>query len=58
MEPSSAKSLSANGYIFAAQHVALSDSQWSLWRWSILRGAGFPVSEALRLAVWKRVMGR
>ncbi|MBA3823776.1 MAG: lantibiotic dehydratase [Ktedonobacterales bacterium] len=37
-------------FVFSDQHVALSARQWSLWRWSILRGAGFPVSEALRLA--------
>jgi Lantibiotic dehydratase, N terminus len=37
-----------------AQHpthlVDLPGSDWALWRWSCLRGAGFPVSFALRLA--------
>jgi hypothetical protein len=34
----------------AIQHLALSDSTWSLWRWSALRTAGFPADYPLRLA--------
>ncbi|MBA3824709.1 MAG: lantibiotic dehydratase [Ktedonobacterales bacterium] len=32
------------------QHVQFSDSSWSIWRWTALRGTGFPVNQALRLA--------
>ncbi|GER90130.1 hypothetical protein KDW_42920 [Dictyobacter vulcani] len=30
--------------------VPLADNQWAFWRWSCLRGAGFPVSQVLQLA--------
>lgn len=30
--------------------IALPDSAWALWQWAGLRGAGFPVAQALRLA--------
>lgn len=30
--------------------IELSPSQWALWRWSGLRGAGFPLQEVLKLS--------
>ncbi len=30
--------------------VRLGEGDWSLWRWMALRGAGFPIKEAFRLA--------
>jgi hypothetical protein len=30
--------------------IELPDTEWSIWRWFSLRGAGFPVSEVLKLA--------
>lgn len=34
----------------ATGHVALQDQSWALWRWSVLRSAGFPADYPLRLA--------
>ena len=33
-----------------AYHITLTDPSWALWRWSVLRGAGFPVDAPLQLA--------
>ncbi len=33
------------------QHVVLADATWSIWRWSLLRGTGFPITYPLSLAV-------
>ncbi len=33
------------------QHIILSDPSWALWRWTLLRGTGFPITSPLRLAV-------
>jgi hypothetical protein len=30
--------------------IALHDATWALWRWVVLRGAGFPIAQVLRLA--------
>lgn len=30
--------------------IRLSGCSWALWRWSVLRGAGFPASEVLKLS--------
>ena len=32
-------------------HVVRLTDDWALWRWTVLRGAGFPASLALRLAL-------
>ena len=34
----------------STHHVGLPGSDWSLWRWVELRGAGFPIGHALELA--------
>ncbi len=31
--------------------IGLPEGEWALWRWSALRGAGFPASHALALSV-------
>src|SRR5215470_10893289 len=33
-----------------AHHVSLSDPSWTMWRWSVLRGTGFPSALPLQLS--------
>lgn len=33
-----------------AHFVRLPGSEWAVWRWVALRGAGFPAAEVLKLA--------
>ncbi len=43
-----------NGYhpVTTSEHlVSLPDTNWAIWQWAALRGAGFPVSQALQLAM-------
>lgn len=39
-----------NPLALSSHLVPLADDQWGLWRWTCLRGAGFPVSQVLQLA--------